>query len=234
MVYGQTIRASGGTDVAKRLVDLAVGLVLAVVAVVVIVVLGIAVAVSLRASPLFAQRRVGRGEGDVLVVKLRTFPPSTPRYLPKHELAREVTTPLCRFVRRHHLDELPQLLAVPLGRLSLVGPRPEMRFLHDRMDREFAVLRTSIRPGLTGLWQVSVACVGLLGEAPEYDRFYVEHRTVRMDLWILWRSVLKVLHVGRLIDLSDVPRYTLRRGDTSHGELRRPAALSSADELPGG
>ncbi|MBW3614211.1 MAG: sugar transferase, partial [Actinobacteria bacterium] len=90
-------------------------------------------------------------------------------------------------------DELPQLLLVPIGRMSLVGPRPEMPFLHDAMPAPFARLRTEVRPGCAGLWQIGHQCSGLIVEAPEYDLYYVDNWSPVMDLVILWRTARAVV-----------------------------------------
>ena len=93
-------------------------------------------------------------------------------------------------LRGHHLDELPQLWLVIAGKMTLVGPRPEMPTLSASFDREFVADRVSVKPGCTGLWQVSQGSRGLIGESPEWDRHYVEHATLRLDLWIMFRTVL--------------------------------------------
>lgn len=100
---------------------------------------------------------------------------------------------------------------MPFGRLSLVGPRPEMPNLHERMAQRFAEVRTSVKPGCTGLWQVGADAGRLILETPQYDLFYLAHANLRLDVWILWRTALLVSGVGRPVELDAVPRWTLRR-----------------------
>ncbi|MBW3575163.1 MAG: sugar transferase [Actinobacteria bacterium] len=190
---------------AKRALDLSVGSLLAVLATPVVAVLAIGVACSLRCSPFFVQDRVGRGGSTFRMWKLRTLPPSTPSNADKYAIQSVVMTRLARVLRSTHLDELPQLFLVPLGRMSLVGPRPEMENLHARGDRGFARARTSVAPGCTGMWQVSVDRHRLIWEAPQYDLFYVRHSSLRLDLWILGRTLLMMVGLGRPISLDDVP-----------------------------
>ena len=92
-------------------------------------------------------------------MKMRTLPTSCPSYTDKHQLDHVHIPAFCRLLRRLHLDELPQLVLVLWGHMSLVGPRPEMRHLHEQIDPDFARVRTSTRPGCTGLWQISEACL---------------------------------------------------------------------------
>jgi lipopolysaccharide/colanic/teichoic acid biosynthesis glycosyltransferase len=168
-------------------------------------------AISLRAWPFFSQGRIGLAGERFHFLKVRTLRPDVPGYIDKHQLDASQIPPFCRMLRRLHLDELPQLLLVLQGKMSLVGPRPEMGYLHRRMPASFAELRTSVRPGCTGLWQVSVASSELISESPRYDYFYLAHRTLRLDLWVLYRTTLNMLGVSRLITLDDVPGWALRR-----------------------
>lgn len=184
-----------------------VGVATSLVAAPLVAALALGTWVVLRANPFFVQERVGRDGRVFRLIKLRTLPVHAPAYADKYAI-REIDTPAyCRALRKYHLDELPQLFLVAAGRMSLVGPRPEMVFLHEQMPGELASARVRVLPGCTGLWQVSSACAGLIGESPEYDLFYLHHRRLRLDVWILWRTVLKVLGVGRPVTLADVPDW---------------------------
>src|SRR5215217_2594374 len=99
------------------------------------------------------------------------------------------------FLRTHHLDELTQLYLVPLGGLSLVGPRPKMPDRFEPVHPVYAAARTRVPQGCTGLWQIGSHKHLLPNESPQYDFFYVRERTFAMDLWILWRTALLMLHL---------------------------------------
>jgi lipopolysaccharide/colanic/teichoic acid biosynthesis glycosyltransferase len=196
----------------KRLFDLVVGSVLALVALPVIVASAIGISLSLRARPFFIQERVGRNGETFRVPKIRTLPLETPRYADKHQLRPYATSRFGALLRRRHVDELPQLLLVPLGRMSLVGPRPEMAHLYSRMPERQGGTRLRVRPGCTGLWQISVDHDNLIADAPHYDIFYVEHRTWRLDLWTMWRTALIMLGGREPITLSDIPSWAYPGG----------------------
>lgn len=105
-----------------------------------------------------------------------------------------VTTP-GRFLRRTSLDEVPQLINVLRGDMSLVGPRPCLDWEADMFPPEFEA-RFAVRPGLTGLWQVSGrSAVGTLGML-EMDVDYVRRRRLRLDLRILLFTVPSLLRGG--------------------------------------
>lgn len=196
--------------IAKRCVDIVAGSVLTLVALPVIVGSAATSALALRSWPFFVQLRVGRGGRPFRIVKIRTLPADVPSYATKTSLDHASLSRPMAFLRRTHLDELPQLFLVPVGRMSLVGPRPEMSFLHERLPQCVAELRTSVRPGCTGLWQISEGSVGLIHEMPEYDRFYLLQPSIRFDLWILWRTFRVMFTKAPLIGIDDIPRWALR------------------------
>lgn len=222
------------SDRYRRAFDLAVSVGLALVTLPIVVVAAAGSAISLRAWPFFCQQRVGRDGARFTFLKIRTLSPAVPAYIDKHELAAHDIPGFCRLLRALHLDELPQLYLVIVGRMSLVGPRPEMGRLHDEMHPRFAAERTAVRPGCTGLWQISEACGDLIHAAPHYDRFYLANRTLRLDFWVLGRTVLKMLGVRRIVTVDRVPAWTLpaRRSDVVVLDLTR--AESAAEPPPVG
>jgi lipopolysaccharide/colanic/teichoic acid biosynthesis glycosyltransferase len=189
----------------KRATDLLLALLLIVLTAPIVVVAAIVSAISLRAWPFFTQKRVGLHERPFGFIKIRTLPTSTPKYMLKDELVLDAVPRACQALRRLHLDELPQLFLVLIGKMSLVGPRPEMTEFHALLDPDFAKARASIRPGCTGLWQIGAACQGLIGEAPEYDLYYVEHHELALDIWVLIRTARLMLGHGEYIHLRDMP-----------------------------
>lgn len=217
----------------KRSIDVGVGTVLALLSLPFVLLLAVITALNLRAWPFFVQTRIGAGGVPFRLVKLRTLPTSTDPYADKRAIESIPLDWISRTLRRTHIDELPQLFLVPLGRMSLVGPRPEMAFLHEQMSPSFARRRTEVRPGCTGLWQIGSDCGGLIAEAPEYDLHYVDNQSLLLDLWIVWRSITMILgrSTVRLADVPDwlplggtVTAFTLGHGH-SHAEIEiDPAA----------
>ena len=219
----------GRADLPRRILDVAVSVFLAFVTLPIVALALVGSAVALRAWPLFTQERVGRDGTVFQFMKVRTLPTSVPAYVDKFQLAEHHIPRFCRLLRSLHLDELPQLYLVVIGRMSVVGPRPEMAYLHEQMPHAFAARRTTVRPGCTGLWQVSECSNGLIGSAPEFDSFYLTHRTCRLDLWVLYRTALMMSGLAGPVRLSRVPAWALAGddGETTTIDLRDPAPESS-------
>ena len=92
-----------------------------------------------------------------------------------------------RFLRRYSLDELPQLVNVFKGEMSLVGPRPALPSEVEQYDH-WVRNRLNVKPGMTGLWQVSGRAETTFSDYVRYDLFYIQNWSLSLDLWILWRT----------------------------------------------
>lgn len=194
---------------ARRAFDLALGIPITILALPLVIVAATYLGIRFRANPFFVHNRVGFRGRTISIPKLRTLTPDTHPYADKTVVRIEAPHGFARFLRSSHLDEVPQLLLVLTGRLSLVGPRPRMLAeVADHDDPEFEALRTAVPQGCTGLWQISVEQHKRVSDHPEYDVFYVENHTLRLDLWILWRTALQALGASP-ITLDDVPRWAL-------------------------
>ena len=233
---GRQQRARGRVAARKRAFDIVVGGALALIALPVIIVLAVGVALSLRAWPFFVQRRPGWRGRSLTIVKLRTLPTATPVYADKHALGiAQMQLPwLCALLRRTHLDELPQLFSVVLGHMSLVGPRPALPSDVEPLGADFEALRRSVRPGCTGLWQLSVASGDTATSAPRFDTFYVNYASTLLDLWIVVRTVGWILGMVEPIEVSDVPAAALGPGLLARSWVHRVADESSTEDEPSG
>jgi len=156
----------------------------------IILVIGLVSVVAFRAWPFFVQQRSGEYGETIRVYKTRSLPTSFPSQLGKHSIKRQQLGRWSTFIRQTHIDELPQILNVLGGTLSLVGPRPMIDDVLDRLEPHERVLRSTVRPGMTGAWQISTMGCTALDRCPELDVAYTQQATWRTDLWILWRTGL--------------------------------------------
>lgn len=201
-----THAVAGRVDVPRRAFELLVASMLLLVVLPMIVLFALVLAASLRAWPFFSQTRIGRDGRAFTFWKLRTLPRTAPSYADKYQIQTVHIPPAAQVLRATHLDELPQLFLVLTGKMSLVGPRPEMPHLHEAFDGPHRRAREALRPGCAGIWQISVDNDRLIHESPVYDLFYAEHASLRLDVWILWRTALLVLG-GPRVGVDDVPTW---------------------------
>jgi exopolysaccharide biosynthesis polyprenyl glycosylphosphotransferase len=144
----------------------------------------LAVRLSSPGPVFFSQERVGLKGRRFTIWKLRTMRTDSPKYALHPATGTDPRiTPVGRWLRRTCVDELPQLWNVIRGDMSLVGPRPEMPFVVEQygdMERQ----RLSVKPGVTGLWQISADRAFSIHDNMQYDLYYVEHRGLTLDLSI--------------------------------------------------
>jgi exopolysaccharide biosynthesis polyprenyl glycosylphosphotransferase len=170
---------------AKRILDFSSATALLAIGSPILILLGILIRLDSTGPALFRQERVGLDGRKFRMFKFRTMYTEAPAYAfsPNRSDDPRITK-LGRLLRRTSLDELPQLLNVLLGDMSLVGPRPEMPFIvKSYNERHFQ--RLEVKPGITGLWQLSGDRNYMIHENIEYDLYYIKHRNFFMDIAIL-------------------------------------------------
>ena len=166
----------------------------------------VAVRTSLGSPVIYRQIRVGRGGVPFTMLKFRTMTPdrrvaSVPFDGPERRVSWEATgdarhTPLGALLRRASLDELPQLWNVVRGDMSLVGPRPEVpAAVATYADK--AAERHLVRPGVTGLWQVTARGTMPMELCVDIDLDYVRRVSLRLDVWILLRTIPELIRSAR-------------------------------------
>ncbi|MFT7516853.1 MAG: putative colanic acid biosynthesis UDP-glucose lipid carrier transferase [Myxococcota bacterium] len=167
----------------KRGIDLTWAVVGLLVAVVLFPLVALAIRLESPGSIFFTQFRMGVGNSTFRMIKFRTM------YADK--CGDDVTpqgsdmrvTKVGRLLRKTSLDELPQLVNILRGEMSLIGPRPEMPFIVENYDK-MQMQRLDIRPGITGLWQVSDKRKSPIHENIDYDLYYIQNQSVFLDLTI--------------------------------------------------
>lgn len=159
--------------------------------------------VSMGQPILFKQERVGLNTVPFLLRKFRTMHQiADPSGRPLPDAARLTT--VGRVLRRTRLDELPQLFAVVRGEMSIVGPRPLLPETVAAMG-EAGRARSAVRPGLTGWAQINGNALLTDADKLALDRWYIAHRSLRLDLAIIWRTVGMVLF-GERVRLETIER----------------------------
>jgi lipopolysaccharide/colanic/teichoic acid biosynthesis glycosyltransferase len=195
--------AKSAFRVTKRLIDFVSSACLLVALTPIFLIVAVAIRLDSRGPILFKQRRCGKGGRDFTMYKFRTMVTNALAIHDQLVPHKDVDGPMFkltndpritqvgRFLRRTSLDELPQLVNVLKGEMSMVGPRPlimrEMEFAPGWRD-----LRLSVKPGLTGLWQVNGRSDTAFHDWISHDVSYVRHQSLGLDLRILL-STFRVL-----------------------------------------
>lgn len=143
---------------------------------------------------LYRERRLGLHKKEFIIWKFRTMytkcqeggircckRPDDPRI-----------TSWGHFLRRFSLDELPQLWNVIKGEMSLIGPRP-ISAEEDLLYGKYSILLHSVKPGISGLWQISGRNELSYHRRIAINRYYVSHRSFQLDLWIFWKTIDAVI-----------------------------------------
>jgi lipopolysaccharide/colanic/teichoic acid biosynthesis glycosyltransferase len=188
----------------KRAVDISVALALLLLALPLFVIVAVLVKATSRGPVLFRHRRLGLGGREFECLKFRTMVANADEELKRNNFLRRQfeqtyklrhdprVTPVGAFLRRTSLDELPQLVHVLRGEMSLVGPRPIVRPELEKYSIYGDKLLT-VKPGLSGLWQVCGRSDTTYPQRVMMDMNYIDHRSLSLDLRLMLLTVAAVV-----------------------------------------
>jgi sugar transferase (PEP-CTERM system associated) len=200
LVFGDGFRQGWLRTLIKRIFDIVASTVLIVLALPVMLVTALLILAESGGPVFYRQERVGQGGRLLRVTKFRSMcadaeSDGKPRWAATND---DRVTRVGRFIRKYRIDELPQLLNVLKGDMSLVGPRPERPFFVDQLTQDvpFYAARHSVKPGLTGWAQVRYH----YGASPDdavnklqFDLYYIKNHTLFLDLVVLLETVMVVV-----------------------------------------
>ena len=203
LIFSDGFRASRITRFVKRMLDLSLSIILAIVSLPFMALTALAIRLDSPGPLLYSQERVGENGAVFKIFKFRSMRTDA-ELAGKPVWARDNDdriTRTGRFIRTTRLDELPQLWNIMRGDMSFVGPRPERPFFVDQLAKEipFYLQRHSVKPGLTGWAQVKYQYGSTVEDAMEklrYDLYYIKHLSIIFDLTIVLDTV-KVILFGK-------------------------------------
>ena len=204
LAFGGGFRGSRLHDIAARLLGILAAAGVLVAGAPLMALVALLIKLDSRGPVLFVQERAGLGGRRFGLIKFRTMHPErTPASAWVRDNRHRITR-VGRWLRRFHLDELPQCVNVLRGDMHLVGPRPHPQSNVDRFARRvpYYWIRSQVRPGVTGWAQVRHGYANDLEEETEkmrYDLYYIKHRSLRLDLRILIET-LGVVCLGRGVE----------------------------------
>lgn len=205
LIHVEAPEFRGARKLVKGFVDRSISLLALTLAMPVLVLIALAIKLDSRGPVIFKQVRVGQGGREFHVYKFRTMVVDADALLAKLAISNETDglmfkmrddpriTRVGKMLRKYSLDELPQLANVLFGHMSLVGPRPPLPSEVARYDGDVA-RRLLVKPGMTGLWQVSGRSDLSWEDGIRLDLYYVENWSLAADLTILWKTFGAVMH----------------------------------------
>lgn len=181
----------------KRLFDIVAASAMLVLISPLLLIVALAIKLDSPGPVLFRQERIGQHGRIFRIFKFRSMVQNAAQlgsYMTADQDPR--ITKLGRFLRRSSIDELPQLINVVLGDMSLVGPRPDVPAQQaDYTDQEWQI-RHQVRPGITGLAQATLRSSATPERRKEMDIQYVKSNSLRIDLWIIFMTIKQVILKG--------------------------------------
>jgi exopolysaccharide biosynthesis polyprenyl glycosylphosphotransferase len=188
--------------VVKRAFDLILGTLLLLLSAPLWAIIWLAIRLDSKGAAFFKQERIGENGKPFMMYKFRTMVEGAEKQPivrydeqgnPIHKIANDPrVTRVGHFLRRTSLDELPQLLNVLRGEMSLVGPRPEVAWMLDKYQA-WQLKRFAVPQGMTGWWQINGRSDKPLHLHTEDDLYYIQNYSILLDLLILWRTIFVVL-----------------------------------------
>lgn len=185
-----------GYEFVKRVFDIVFSLIGIVITSPILVIAILIVFVQDFKNPIFSHKRVGLNNKEFTIYKIRSMVVDAEKYGAKWATENDCrVTGFGKFIRRTRIDELPQLINVLKGEMSIVGPRPELEFFYKKFEKTIPNFRArlAIKPGLTGWAQVNGGYELGPAEKLVFDLEYLEKRCIKLDVLILFKTVKVVL-----------------------------------------
>ncbi len=186
-------------DNLKRGIELALAIIIGIALLPIEIIAAALVKISSPGPAIYKQTRVGRNREKFTIYKFRTMKINEAHKWPE-ENDRRITR-VGKFLRRTHIDELPQLINIIKGDVSFVGPRPDFVDFYENLEKSIPhySIRTLVRPGVTGWAQVKYPITASLEQTRErlaYDLYYIKNRSVALDIVIIVKTI-KVLFTAQ-------------------------------------
>jgi len=186
----------------KRMIDFVLSLISVVILFPLFLIISLLIKLETSGSIFFRQKRIGKEKSTFLIYKFRSMREDTPNNIPTHQLISPDTyvTKVGSFLRKTSLDELPQLFNILKGEMSFVGPRPALWNQEDLIEKRDQYGVNEIRPGLTGLAQISGRDELEIEEKAKLDGEYVKQISFWLDCKIFIKTIFSVFKHDGVIE----------------------------------
>lgn len=202
LILSEGFSKSRSLIASKRTIDIVASVALIILTAPLLLLTALAIVIDSGWPVFFQQERIGLGGRIFQILKFRSMRQSSEKSAPSWTADGDPRiTRVGNFIRKYRLDELPQLFNVLRGEMSLIGPRPEVPYFCELLEREIPLFnqRHCVRPGISGWAQVKFKYGASLEEAKvkfEFDLFYIKHLSILLDLTIIFET-MKVVLMGK-------------------------------------
>lgn len=160
----------------------------------ILIVVSILIKLDSKGPIVFKQSRIGLNGKEFKIYKFRTMYSNVPKEGKSPTSSEDARiTKIGKFLRKTSLDELPQIINILKGEMSFIGPRPEQRSIVEKHYTDYERQRFLVKPGITGLWQISMDRTKAIHENLQYDFNYIENTSLITDLKIIFKTVKVML-----------------------------------------
>ena len=189
-------------NVIKRLLDIVLSLCGIITLLLPMAIIAFAIKIDSKGPVFFKQKRVGRNKEHFEILKFRTMLTETPKDVPTHELSdsKKWITKVGKILRKTSLDELPQLFNIFKGEMSIIGPRPALWNQFDLIEERDKYSANDVRPGLTGLAQISGRDELEIPEKARLDGEYVEKMSLVFDIKCFIKTIGSVIRSDGFVE----------------------------------
>ncbi len=202
LVYHQSIKNKRSFLQIKRQFDIWIALILLILFLPLMLIVSFIIIITSKGPILFMQERIGLDGSPFQMYKFRTMHTISVSHnqnisekaeddFKNKAIYNPRTTSIGKYLRKYSIDELPQLINVIKGDMSLVGPRPTMKSLYSNSYQ--IKVRTVVLPGMTGLWQIRDRANCSINQQLKYDIEYIENLSFRLDIYILFKTISTVV-----------------------------------------
>ena len=186
----------------KRILDFIISLFALVILIIPFIIIGIVIKLESKGPIFFRQERIGKNKTKFKIYKFRSMRNDTPKDMPTHLFnnAESYITKSGNFLRKTSLDELPQLINILKGEMSIVGPRPALWNQDDLIEERDKYGVNNVVPGLTGLAQISGRDELEIAEKARLDGEYTNNMSFVQDIKIILKTIVKVFKKEGIVE----------------------------------
>lgn len=179
----------------KRVIDFTFAFIAMIILIPVFLVISILIKIDSKGPVFFKQKRIGKNKKHFYILKFRTMRTDTPKDMPTHLLQNSdvFINKVGKFLRKTSLDELPQIINILRGEMSIIGPRPALWNQYDLIAERDRFFANDIYPGLTGWAQINGRDELPIEVKASFDKEYVEKMSFSFDVYIFFNTVLSVV-----------------------------------------